>query len=453
MDSLLTSRRDFLKTSAISAAGLAAASIPITAATSSSGGAWTDGMQLNPNIDNLRVACANDPRLGTADFGQVNAVIEDDMDKMAMALAKKATATEAWATIFRKPAAKTWANVKVAIKAPGSFATVAKICKELNKLGVVNSNICYFDSNTTLCMVWFAPPTGVTYSKSANTADDKLHGLTKTPVPYPSGSTSQWNCATDIANGTIDILITMMYNHSHSDTLGGASLCCKSLYGVFNAVDVGEPLHGYNGGANDGITGMLALQKSSAIIGGTPPRQQLVLLDCVKGENFQPNRLLMGTFAPAVDYLCIMKIRKDIMGLSPKPAVMAKYATEFGYTEAQYTAMNWVDALSYVPSNTVSQSQQQKHSRLQMSISNSAFQPSSVDFDLPASEHMLVSISIFDQKGRLVRELSQRWDHAGMALSWDGKSESGMRVPAGMYAVKVSNAGNIRTGSIRLIPR
>jgi len=61
------------------------------------------------------------------------------MDKMAMALAQKATANEAWATIFRKPAAKTWANVKVAIKAPGSFATVNKICKELNRLGVASS--------------------------------------------------------------------------------------------------------------------------------------------------------------------------------------------------------------------------------------------------------------------------------------------------------------------------
>jgi len=60
MDSLKTSRRNFLKTSAISAAGLMATSIPVAAATSSSGGAWTDGMQVNPNIDNLRVACAND---------------------------------------------------------------------------------------------------------------------------------------------------------------------------------------------------------------------------------------------------------------------------------------------------------------------------------------------------------------------------------------------------------
>ena len=42
--------------------------------------------------------------------------IQANIDNMAMNLAQKGSAKEAWATIFQKPDSKEWSEVKVAIK-------------------------------------------------------------------------------------------------------------------------------------------------------------------------------------------------------------------------------------------------------------------------------------------------------------------------------------------------
>jgi flagellar hook assembly protein FlgD len=63
-----------------------------------------------------------------------------------------------------------------------------------------------------------------------------------------------------------------------------------------------------------------------------------------------------------------------------------------------------------------------------------------------------VSVSILDQKGRLVREFNPGWE-SSMMVAWDGKTQSGLRVPAGIYAVKVRNGGNSAAGSFALVPR
>jgi hypothetical protein len=145
METLQNSRRNFLKTTAAGAAGVMVSSASSFAAPAATG-AWVNGKQINPAIDNTRVVVAHDTQIFA---NQTNT--EAAMDKMAKALAQKTNATEAWATIFQKPTGKaSWADVIVGIK--GGWCqqrAIAKICLELNRLGVQYSNIIYFDSNTS----------------------------------------------------------------------------------------------------------------------------------------------------------------------------------------------------------------------------------------------------------------------------------------------------------------
>ena len=55
-----------------------------------------------------------------------------------------------------------------------------------------------------------------------------------------------------------------------------------------------------------------------------------------------------------------------------------------------------------------------------------------LSFELSQPQH--VRLEIFDPRGRWVKNLADRWFEAGMhQVSWDGRSEAGARVPAGVY--------------------
>ena len=155
------SRRDFFKTSVVGAAGVWAATHAKGAEAQTSSWPASGYMQINPNIDNCRVVYVTDTSMLTrtsyGNFSDANknainhARVKENLDKMACALARKATPSEAWATIFRKPTAKTWAQVKVAMKINccGNFSpavgAVVKLCEALNALGVPYANITLFD--------------------------------------------------------------------------------------------------------------------------------------------------------------------------------------------------------------------------------------------------------------------------------------------------------------------
>ena len=138
-------RRDFLKTAAAGAAGAVGLSaLKFDKIFAQSTGGWVSGMQVNPAIDNMRVICCHDTNMLTSTptnttFTSQNAAVNatlvaSNMDQMAMQLAQKATATDAWSTIFRS--SKPWASTKVAIKTNAIIATgnhprvavIKKIC-------------------------------------------------------------------------------------------------------------------------------------------------------------------------------------------------------------------------------------------------------------------------------------------------------------------------------------
>jgi hypothetical protein len=344
-------RRDFLKITAAGAAGLALARRADKAFA-----AWpgTGTLAVNPNIDNMRVVACQDSLMmknqpTSMTFANENAAIDSarvqaNMDAMAMQLANQPTADAAWKAIFRS--SKAWAATKVAIKvnciAPQNMASVCvvqKFCNIFAGFGVLPANIIIYDGNTTY-------GAGISNYNSYFSATD----TTKTPgvvssyntalggtisAAIPGGSPATATCTADIANGTIDILVNIANNKGHT-TFGNATLTMKNHFGTFAPNHGAIPDYIFN------------INKSDAILGGSPVRQQLCFVDSLLANSKintgnpdkMPNYLIMGVFGPAVDYLTCKKVREPSVAAGGMgctnlvDATINSYVTSFGYTTA-----------------------------------------------------------------------------------------------------------------------
>lgn len=348
-------RRSFIK---MSGAAVAAAATVRGAETKETG--WRAGMRINPGIDNLRVVCCHDPAMVTKsceqmpDFakmdvqnGAVDVVrVQKNLDAMAMALARKSSPADAWAAILRKPQDKPWEKVRAAIKVNcicdnhPRLAVVDKVCRELGALGVPMENIVIYDGCHDANKHY--PPyvgKGLPENVKVSQKSSLLGGTTGAETPSPDKGT--YDCTADIATGAVDILVNCAVNKGHNQKFGGATLTMKNHFGTFTP----QP-HGH--GTLDYI---LAINKSDAIVGGEPARQQLCILDSLWASTHGPrgipnkdtHRLVMGVFAPAVDYLAIKKIREPVMGAEHNDKALQRFATEFGYQPADFEKLELVD--------------------------------------------------------------------------------------------------------------
>jgi hypothetical protein len=394
----------------------------------------------------------------------VTSVIQANMDEMAKALAKQTSATAAWAAIFRKPAAKQWSAVNVAIKVNciaenhPRLAVVDKICRVLNTIGVPYANIIIYDgcsgaSGLYNSFVGTRLPTGVRVSNY----NSLLGNTVSAPVPAPYNGNQ--NCTANIANGTIDILVNIACNKGHDDTYGRVTLTMKNHYGTF---DPGPHSYNYTVGIN----------MSEAIVGGTPPRQQLCIIDSlwgmkpgpggVPGDGIsggeRPNiyRLIMGTFGPAVDFLTCKKVRETELS-APSAANVNNFLTSFGYTTTdrdqlltltpgpQTGTRGWVEVSP--ASSTVAGSSAaagQGHG-LTLYVGRGP-SVSSVRFVLPQPVNG-GRIAILDSQGRLIRELALG---NSQVVAWDGSRADGGIAAAGTYLVRVASGGSTQAGSVTL---
>jgi hypothetical protein len=100
------------------------------------------------------------------------------------------------------------------------------------------------------------------------------------------------------------------------------------------------------------IDAICNINKHPAVLGGNPVRQQLCIIDGLlangnsAGGSFDTrvDRLIMGTFAPIVDYLTAMRIMKDVMNKPDANNNLPKFLTNFDYAETD--ALDWNE---YVP--------------------------------------------------------------------------------------------------------
>lgn len=351
-------RRTFLKSAATGTAGLILASgnQVCTKPMANIPAAWTKDKKINPHIDNLRVVSCHDTSLVSGDPKSWNMVEQNQpvnrervflaLDAMALSLAQKTDVAESWTTILRKPDGKDWKDVRVAIKVnclsvnQPRVAVIAKICDVLNNFGCSSENIILFDGHSNAqkkyqSFIGKGLPTGLVVSKK----DDSLGGVIKTDVPAPYAGS--FKCTKAIADGSIDILINIAVNKGHNTKLGKTTLTMKNHAGIFEP----GPIH-----MGGGLDYIIAMNKSNAILGGTPVRQQLCIVDSIwgmkKGPFGEPDtqlcRLIMGTFGPAVDYLTAKRIREPLLGVNHEN--LDRFLKDFDYTD--FESLNLVSVVS-----------------------------------------------------------------------------------------------------------
>ena len=349
-------RRDFIRQTVLGIGGIMAAGSMACSKGAPGNHVYVPRMAVNPDIDNFRVICGVNPAMVRKDptswdmAGQNNPVdaaqVERTLDAMALLLARKPSAPDAWKTIFRKPDSKSWNSTIAAIKVNcigknhPRLAVVNKICIELNRLGVQCQNIFIYDGTHNAdqfytSYVGKALPAGVIVSDK----NKALGGTVKLSIPDKKNGF--YHCTKMIADGTVDILVNIAVNKSHDKNLGETTLTLKNHAGTF------EPKHIHVGGGLDYI---LAFSKSNALWGGSPVRQQLCIVDSIWGSkkggpfvipDIRLDRLVMGTFSGAVDYLTAKKIREPLMGVTHGP--IDRFLSNFGYAENEMTGWETVN--------------------------------------------------------------------------------------------------------------
>jgi hypothetical protein len=195
--------------------------------------------------------------------------------------------------------------------------------------------------------------------------------------------------------------------------------------------------------------------KHDALIGGNPVRQQLCIIDSIlackdgPGANYPPDvtpppcRLIMGTFAGAVDWYVARRLREPNNWYAAgkyNPVVMDRYLTEFGYTPSD------LDAIEFTGGQAASlpRTPHDAGAKASFEVSLSApHKPSSAYFSLPQCEK---SITIFDPRGVRVRDLHASTT-AGRIL-WDGTTSRGAKAHAGPFVVRVIAGSTAQTGQI-----
>jgi hypothetical protein len=176
-----------------------------------------------------------------------------------------------------------------------------------------------------------------------------------------AASTKNISAVGDLVNGVIDILVDIctMKVHSGPGTsylFGSCSLCMKGHLGSFINAGTDQTVPSSTG--LHSLDAICNINKHAALLGGNPVRQQLCILDglLANGGNsatwsVRADRIVMGTFAPIVDYLTATKLLLDstIMATGPMPALgvtnaaiyLPQFLTNFGY--ATTDALQWVE--------------------------------------------------------------------------------------------------------------
>ena len=312
------SRRGFLKNSIAGAAVFGVAPhlfLPKSAA------GVREGSCPHPNIDGLRVVGVHDPGMTsevvpvcpwTHQEGLVVArAVDENMDRMALALTGEKQVRDAWKAILLKPPGKAWSDVVVAIKTNNiarqhtRSAVMAKVCRVLvEEMDLKANQIRIYDGKHGADLTEKTPFSGL---PEGSRIVGQWGGI-ETPVPIPApwrGGNKKADCLTNLATGEVDILINIALCKGHGDKFGGFTMSMKNHLGSFN------PNWAHVFGATDYL---FSINKTPQILGDLStssgevlfPRQQLCIIDALWASeqgpscdtSCQPNRLYMGTFAP-----------------------------------------------------------------------------------------------------------------------------------------------------------
>lgn len=458
-----TSRRNFLKTTAAGSAGLIASDGLLKKAFSKEESVSHRGIEINPDINNLRVVYIEDAAMledGTnTSFGTFSAAndkidaakVKENMDKIACALANKEDVATAWGTIFQKPVSKNWEDVLIAIKpncaAGGSngqsyphavIPIINSVCNALIDIGAKGSNMTIYDTNG------FSVNPATLYPASSMVDGIKFLGPKSRVYPVP-----MWQ---DISSAAItaDIIVNIASCKGHS-ALGGTTLTMKNHLGTV-------------GGHVTSVQPIIDIHNSEAVLGNpipgsVPPKQQVAIVDCLwtakdgptKPPDKSPCMIVMGTSCPAVDCFTAIKLRLEKFNYSGTRSTFISYLTKYGYDadkdvepllvtpspEPDDLGRAWLDANEWSPTGIhPNTSPSLKNTIVKFSVIGAHFKPVTKNISLKQGENIR-SISIVNMKGRVIRDLSLPSDNETL-LTWDARNDKGRSVSAGTYILRIA---------------
>lgn len=455
------SRRSFLKSAGIGTAGLTMTSSSINPVFSAQQGrlAWSEGMKINPAIDNNKVVCCYDMKMFTSEQ-QANAAntfqkqnttvdttrVENNMDGLVISLTGKSKPQEAWATIFRKSPAKEWSQIKVAIKVNCIYegimpriAIVGKVCKELIDLGVSAANITIYDAcHNASGNGKYTPYVGNGLPANVKVSNQAKYGGTVSSTKIDVGS-SQLDCVNLVLES--DILVNCAVNKGHSQTdKGGFTLTMKNHTGTMKL------------SCPSGAQEMVNENKSDAILGGDPPRQQLCIVDSLwaakpgplSAATHLPGRIIMGTFGPAVDIAVTRNIREKIMSATHNNNAIQTIMSSFGFTEND---LQWVEVPPYDPTSVRQFSGKNDGLDFSVITNRGALNSFETRFTIPSNT--VSHIEITDLSGKVIRKLTNT--SGSNKVVWNGCSESGAYINAGAYMIRIVGNGFSKTQMLKML--
>lgn len=451
------SRRSFLKSTGSGAAGLTVLGSGLNSVFSDQKkmSAWSNDLQINPEIKNTKVVCCHNPAFFTDETKAITANgfqkqnecvdttrVETDMDGMAVALSGKNNPEQAWAAIFRRSSNKEWTQVKVAIKVNCIYepimpriAIVGKVCKELIRLGVEPQNITIYDAcHNAYGNGRYNSYVGTGIPQNVKVANQQASSAQTTNISVGSKTLK---CSNIVLES--DILVNCAVNKGHSfqqsskftltmkNHTGSMKLSCPS--------DIAE---------------LVNENKSDAILGGDPVRQQLCIVDslwaAVPGPlspaTHLPARIIMGTFGPAVDIAVVRNIREAIMNASHDNNGINTILTSFGLDEKD---IEWVEVPPYDPISYKQATAKKSESNFSILISN-GLKKVETHFSIPSGT--VSKVEILDLKGRTVCTLVNSLN--AQSISWDGTTNTGSRVKSGTYLIRVSGKNFTRSQQVSI---
>jgi hypothetical protein len=336
-------------------------------------------MQINPSVDNLRVAyikrpgMVTRPKYGSGDFverfrdANMNALnhklIKESLDKLARGLTRKASTEEAWRTIFRKPGSKSWAETRMAMKvnANGYFnpcwSALAKFCEVLKSFGMRYSNMTIYDAGGASDQD-VLPKYGF-FRDRGDLPPVNLEGLNMSTYSTEDPEGRIVKSLTVVRDADILINASIHKGHDRFTQFSGVTMALKNHVGTISREDNNEFRH-FGVDTVPGVIRLCGYSKMATILGNpsatVPVKQQLCFVDSTfvgqpgdwKGEVRDGdvlNTLVMGTFAGATDYLITKKLRPFADGTYPGyndfnvPRV-DEFLTAFNYSKGDLEALD-----------------------------------------------------------------------------------------------------------------
>jgi len=451
------SRRSFLKSTGSGAAGLTILGTGINSVFSGQKkmSAWTNNMQINPEIKNTMVVCCHNPEFFTDeakatvanDFKKQNECIntsrvETDMDGMAVALSGKKDPKQAWATIFRKPSTKEWEQVKAALKVNCIYqpmmpkiAIVGKVCKELIRLGVKPENITIYDAcHNAYGNGKYNSYVGSGIPDGVKVANQQASSAQTTKITVGSNTLE---CSNIVLES--DILVNCAVNKGHSFAQSAKfTLTMKNHTGSMKLKCPSD------------IEELINENKSDAILGGDPVRQQLCIVDSLWAAKtgpldpatHLPARIIMGTFGPAVDIAVVRNVREKIMNASHDNDGIKTILTSFGLEEKN---IEWIEVPPYDPISFKKANTKKNESNFCIVINN-GMNNAEAHFKIPSGQ--VLKVDILDLKGRAVYTLMNSLNE--QKVVWDGTTNTGLKVKSGTYLIRITGKNFTRSQQIRI---